>query len=215
MTAESRLVRRARYVTRQLEKTYARRRRHMSEGRRKLGAAIGEMIIAHNFAHAILLSLFGEIVDSHRLAITLTHTQRTDKAQRELVAAAAGAVFDKKRRMLNSINWALSRMNALSEFRNDVVHVHLAVEVDARPYRVLFDSWATPPARYKRLRQEVKLTQSLRTATGDLYKLAFYVSRLEGRVYSRSLQTPLPKRPQLRFVRGKHQQLALYQDTLL
>lgn len=187
----------------------------MPSARAKLAAAVGQLVLTHNFAHASFVLILCHLVGNGSLAQTLWHTQRSDKAQRDLVSAALRDPTTPKSRLFSrSVSWALKKMDALSELRNDVVHADHAIDVQVKPYVVKFNPFSTAPSRVQRLQQEVKLTRSMQTATGDLAKLGEYVWCLwsygsnEGRV-------PLPRRPRLRFARGRYRRDFPYPYTLL
>ena len=196
-----------------LEKNWAVALKRLPSARTKLASGIGQLVLSHNYAHSSFAALFATLMHDPPTAIPLWHTQRTDRSQRELLVTAARTRLEGKRRALNAILWAASKVESLSEFRNDVVHAEAGLDVQVRPYRVEFNPWATLPSRYARLKKEVKITQSLRTASADLYKLGRYIQGIEHSVGA--MRWTLPKRPRLHFVRGKHRHNALYPDTLL
>jgi hypothetical protein len=198
------------------EKTMAmleRRKGRHAKARRTCAVAIGELVIAHNKCHSQLAMIFAWLVNPiMKLGLALWHTQRTDKAQRVLLAAAAEAKLKRTSAQFKALKWAMKKANALSEFRNDVVHADIGFDVRGRPYGVFVNWFTVHPNRAERLMQEVRLTASLRSASRDLQKLDVYLFHLWAHLIGRE---PLPKRPRLRFVRAKGLAHAAYDHPLL
>lgn len=184
--------------------------------RKKLATAIGELILAHNSVHTSFACIFMAAINNVEVAENVWHTQRTDRAQRNLVMAAVRGRFSPTSKLFKAICWALKKADALAELRNDVVHIDSWIDVQVKPYVVKFSTVASLPSRVERLSREVKMTQSLSTATMDLRKLTVYALELANLMeFFPKYPRPLPKRPRLHFVRGKHRHVALYPDTLL
>lgn len=88
---------------------------------------VGEIIHAYNLAHSNLFVIFRRLAPepTQDAALDLWHTSKTDRGQREMLAAMVkhtnklGGVYR------NAIMWAIGRLGELSEYRNNAAHVEM------------------------------------------------------------------------------------------
>lgn len=161
---------------------------------------VGEVIWAHNFAQNAFCTLFAVIVSpapTMDIGIALWHVLSSDRAQLDLLTAAAGASIKltKRKRLLRSILWAVEKGQKLREFRNDAAHTPTAwLGHELIPHPI-----STKPKRYKKLTTR-DFVRTFRLLKGDLYQLGLYVHALEGEVCFPGMFGSLPQRPRLRSI---------------
>ena len=159
---------------------------------------VGDVIHAHNLAHAALFLIFRDAVvrDTYETAINMWHSVQSDKAQRAMVAN-----FVKHTTLINkthkcNILWAITALDELSTFRNDAAHSEFVWTAD----RLMIGS-STKPAARARL-TDLPFEKHWRALKGDLTALGNY---LFGVNLSLVLGQPrsLYRRPRLQLARAQ------------
>jgi hypothetical protein len=176
--------------------------------RRELANAIGHLVFAHNKCQSQFAMIFCSVLPQGKrvmkISMSVWHSHRTDRGQREMLLAAAEAALKRKSRAFKSLSWACAKFRVLSEFRNDIVHSDWSIWVGGTSKdrnTISWEPFTTPQSRGERLKQEFRLTKSLERAITDMYRISDYLFGLWGYLLA---QAALPKRPRLRFVRGRH-----------
>ena len=162
----------------------------------------GQIMAASNILHSMFFCIFWTLVakDNHALALSIWHVLRSDKAQRDMLLAAAQATLKKDRRMLARIKWAKERAEDLAVHRNDPAHTAMfPVETSGRP-ELWLDMIASKKASIDRLMQTPTDRRWQRTC-GDLIALYRYCAQIFLALSLPDEHLTLPERPQLRAVR--------------
>jgi ribonuclease D len=172
----------------------------------KYAVAVGELVWASNDCLNYCAMIYREMFDNDHIniAVRTWHLQRSDAAQRDLVAAAV-----KGNRTINrpfnhvlrdEILWAIDKAGLLSEKRNDAAHSTTRFHIDhKKKWRVITSSVSTLPKRVERLSKQKNLIAYFNVATRDLIALTSYFYWLWMHVREET-NAPLPHRPKLRSV---------------
>jgi hypothetical protein len=93
-------------------------------------AAVGKVAYAWNYLHEQLGLLFAVVSGAKReVALAIWYSTKSDRAQREMLQAAADATNSERSKQLprasDALKWLLDRANELAEARNDAVHAHV------------------------------------------------------------------------------------------
>ena len=162
--------------------------------------AVGELSWASNYCLNFLHLLYRELFDKEdiNIAVRIWHTQRSDRAQLNLIDAALAGNRRLPRPMKDEIAWVISKALALAEKRNDAIHATTQIVMRPRA-KVVASSYSNLPTRYERLSGHKSMIRQHRLVTGDFLSLSGYVFFLWSKLVFPS-PSLLPKRPQLRSV---------------
>lgn len=164
---------------------------------KEFSALVGDVMWAWNYSHAAFSRLFAILISPANLQVgfAMWHTLHNDRTQRELLWAAAQVVLAKNRKMLNRVEWAKRRADALSTTRNDAAHLATAFAVHLSEPQVVLDVLSTAPKRVRRLENR-DLNKTFITLYGDLLAMSSYVSVLGAEIAFPGHYS-LPRRPKL------------------
>jgi hypothetical protein len=158
---------------------------------------VGDVIHAYNSAHAGLFILFWRLVanENYDLAISMWHTAKSDRSQRDLIEAFIANSTEIKKTYKNAILWSITSLNQLASFRNDAAHSEMIWYYDQ-----LIPGLATKPSSQERL-LKLPFERHWRKLKGDLIALSIYLIMIDMSI-SLNERSPSPKRPRLQLVRS-------------
>jgi hypothetical protein len=164
---------------------------------------LGELIYAWNNMQELLAELFWVItgIPNGRIPLGVWHSTKSDRAQRDMLKAAALAAFagesHEHQRIRCEICWLLERVNSLADRRNDVVHAPLWFVRDVvnpdQTKMIPHTFFGNPRAQKlvgKDLLEEFRWYRRMAEVLGShALRLKFYLRGVEG--------SPWPDRPEL------------------
>jgi hypothetical protein len=170
---------------------------------RKYAVAVGELVWASNDCLNWCAMVYREMFDTDHIniAVRMWQRQRSDAAQRDLLADAVKGnrklVQPFNQVLRDEILWALTKAEGLSTVRNDAVHSTTRFLIQGRRFRIRTSSVSTLPARVERLSRQDNLIRYFNKATGDYLALTGYLYWLWLHLRGES-DAPLPHRPKIR-----------------
>lgn len=163
--------------------------------------ALGEVLHAWNRAHAALFMVFARVSTNNdfSLALAIWQTGSGDKAQRQLLDAAANVALQDRRALLHAVRWALAVMGEIGTYRNDIAHSEMTFY-----YTELIPGMTVKESAAERLSRR-RLDTNWRALRGDLHAIAHYLAHLDATLML-NMPRPLSKRPRLQFVHSSSAQ---------
>jgi hypothetical protein len=143
---------------------------------------VGEIAWAWNQLHAVLFTLFWELLDSDswEVCYAIWHSFPSDSAQRAMLKSVAVARLTPQSRGLSAVQWVIKQTDSLSGHRNDAVHSAVVYTVQAGPPPKAIlkpDEITSRKAALERL-AAAPLDKTWRRLRGDLVALTDYSVRL-------------------------------------
>lgn len=174
----------------------------LSDAVNEFAAPVGQVMWAWNYCHSSFGRLFSTIASPTNLRIghALWHALQSDRAQRQLLLAAAKAALYANKPMLRQVEWAAKSADSLATIRNDAAHVATAFTTHFPQPKVVPDVLATSSKRLRRLQSHQGLQEQFQLLTGDLIALSGYVTVLSMVIASPNT-IKLSRRPMLKSLR--------------
>lgn len=157
-------------------------------------AEVGRVAIAWNALCETMAIAFSLILkpDHQGAALSVWHSVKSDRYQREMLRAAAIAMLgDKNQAALKEIEWVLGQIDATENRRNDAIHAPYAIQIEnglAKP--MPSPMTGNPKAENLKDRDLVEALQAYSTRMSSLDHFLHGVM-----VHLVHPDNPLPKRP--------------------
>jgi hypothetical protein len=171
---------------------------------RAYAIAIGELALSWNGLHDSLGRLFSVVIeDKKRSASAIWHSIKSDRAQREVLLAAAERVYSNRQEYphaLDDIKWILSEATKIEDFRNDALHspvILLGTKRKSRPV----PSYYFGHVRATRLKDK-DFIREFRKFRNDATKLRDFAAHLTYILLPSEKPASWPRRPKLRVYPG-------------
>ncbi len=176
--------------------------RELMQAVHKHSSGVGQVVWAWNYCHGAFCRLFAAVATPENLMVGLAvwHTAPSDKQQRQMLLAAAGARFSSKTNELKAIRWSISAADKLSNYRNDLTHMGTGFRNPFQKPEIVLDYSSNKPARIERM-ENVEIDKLVQQCSGDLIALAGYVSIVNAAISFPQMHR-LPRRPRLLLVPG-------------
>ncbi len=177
---------------------------------------VGQVALAWNHFHEILLTLFSAFVPPRRVAAAVWSSSVSDRAKREMLKAALkvieGQHSSELPRLADDVLWLLGRADSLEDLRNDIVHAPLeqasVLNWSAKPNEdevvdVIWPSLMGSNRRAAKLREKDLLAE-YRYCRDAIAELSAFVLSLQTCLHNSTF--PWPNRPAMPAKRSPRKQ---------
>jgi hypothetical protein len=143
--------------------------------------AVGEVVMAWNWAQAELTTVYAKLVspENEPIARATWHAIKADRSQREMLKAAGLAVEAKLGEKWTRLKKILDRMDSLEDDRNNIVHAPVEAVVTDKGLQVAADTKTGSPRAIKLELKGKDILQFAAATAARINDLAIEINRLD------------------------------------